>query len=101
MSVTKKLSSTPKKKRTSLSKHRYGGRATAGGVNYEVRVAALIATKMLAGECDFSVMNLVNRFPRGSNMRGIAYSALWRNRISSSRLHRTCGASGTRQRPYC
>ena len=50
MSVTKKLSSTPKKKRTSLSKHRYGGRATAGGVNYEVRVAALIATKMLAGD---------------------------------------------------
>ncbi len=28
---------------------RFGGRATAGGVNYEVRVAALIAVKMLAG----------------------------------------------------
>jgi energy-coupling factor transporter ATP-binding protein EcfA2 len=29
--------------------HRFGGRATAGGVNYEVRVAASIAVKILAG----------------------------------------------------
>ena len=31
------------------SSRRFGGRATAGGVNYEVRVAASIAVKMLAG----------------------------------------------------
>lgn len=31
-------------------KHRYGGRATAGGVGYEVQVAALLAVKMLVGE---------------------------------------------------
>lgn len=30
--------------------HRFGGRATVGGVNYEVRVAAFIAVKMLAGD---------------------------------------------------
>ncbi len=30
--------------------HRFGGRVTAGGVNYEVRVAAFIAVKMLAGD---------------------------------------------------
>lgn len=29
--------------------NRFGGRATAGGVNYEVRIAAFIAVKMLAG----------------------------------------------------
>ena len=29
--------------------HRFGGRATAGGVNYESRVAALIGAKMLGG----------------------------------------------------
>lgn len=29
---------------------RFGGRATAGGVDYEVKIAALIATKMLAGD---------------------------------------------------
>jgi len=29
--------------------HRFGGRATAGGVNYEVHVAAFIAVKMLSG----------------------------------------------------
>lgn len=29
---------------------RFGGRATAGGVNYEVRIAALLAVKMLAGD---------------------------------------------------
>jgi hypothetical protein len=29
--------------------HHFGGRAAAGGVNYEVRVAAFIAVKMLAG----------------------------------------------------
>ena len=29
--------------------HRFGGRATAGGVNYEVRVAAFVAVKMLSG----------------------------------------------------
>ena len=40
--------STPRKK-TALTRHRYGGRATAGGVGYEVRVATLLATKMLAG----------------------------------------------------
>ena len=40
----------PKKKRAGFSQHRYGGRATVGGVNYEVRIAALIATKMLAGD---------------------------------------------------
>lgn len=39
-------SSTRRKK----SFHRFGGRATAGGVNYEVRVAAFIAVKMLAGD---------------------------------------------------
>ena len=33
-----------------LAKHRYGGRATAGGISYEIRVAAFIATKMLAGD---------------------------------------------------
>lgn len=32
-----------------MGAHRFGGRATAGGVNYEVRVAAFIAVKMLAG----------------------------------------------------
>ena len=31
-------------------KHRYGGRATAGGVGYEVQIAALLAVKMLVGE---------------------------------------------------
>lgn len=30
--------------------HRFGGRATAGGVGYEVRIAAFVATKMLAGD---------------------------------------------------
>lgn len=29
--------------------HRFGGRATAGGVNYEVRIAAFVAVKMLSG----------------------------------------------------
>jgi hypothetical protein len=33
------------KKRT----HRFGGQATASGVNYEVRVAAFAAVKMLSG----------------------------------------------------
>jgi len=33
-----------------MDSHRFGGRATAGGVNYEVRVAAFIAVKMLAGD---------------------------------------------------
>ena len=37
-------SATPK-----FGSSRFGGRATAGGVNYEVRIAALIAVKMLAG----------------------------------------------------
>ena len=36
--------------RRKKSSHRFGGRATAGGVNYEVRVAAFIAAKMLAGD---------------------------------------------------
>jgi len=36
------------------SSPRFGGRATASGVNYEVRIAALIAVKMLAG-CGCSV----------------------------------------------
>lgn len=40
----------PKKKRMPLAESRFGGRATAGGVNYEVRVAAWIAVKMLAGD---------------------------------------------------
>ncbi len=40
------FSSTPEKK----GSHRFGGRSTAGGVNYEVRVAAFIAVKMLAGD---------------------------------------------------
>lgn len=35
--------------RSKGSSLRFGGRATAGGVNYEVRVAASIAVKMLAG----------------------------------------------------
>jgi hypothetical protein len=37
-------SATPK-----FGSSRFGGRATAGGVNYEVRIAAFIAVKMLAG----------------------------------------------------
>lgn len=36
--------------RTKKVARRFGGRATAGGVNYEVRVAALIAVHMLAGD---------------------------------------------------
>jgi hypothetical protein len=36
--------------RGKTSFHRFGGRATAGGVNYEVSVAAFIAVKMLAGD---------------------------------------------------
>jgi hypothetical protein len=35
--------------RTQLRPHRFGGRATAGGVNYESRIAAFIAVKMLSG----------------------------------------------------
>ena len=35
--------------RSKATVHRFGGRATAGGVNYEVRVAAFIAVKMLSG----------------------------------------------------
>src|SRR6266508_3724415 len=35
--------------RAVLDAQRFGGRATAGGVNYEVRVAAFIAAKMLCG----------------------------------------------------
>lgn len=31
-------------------KTRFGGRSTAGGVNYEVRVAAWVAVHMLAGD---------------------------------------------------
>jgi hypothetical protein len=50
MSTTRKPLNKPKKKRADLAHHLYGGRATAGGVNYEVRIAALIATKMLAGD---------------------------------------------------
>jgi hypothetical protein len=40
------LSSTHRK----IGSHRFGGRATSGGVNYEVRVAAFIAVKMLGGD---------------------------------------------------
>jgi hypothetical protein len=50
MSTPKKQTDKPGNKRATLPQHRYGGRATAGGVNYEVRIAALIATKMLAGD---------------------------------------------------
>jgi hypothetical protein len=45
--------------RSKAGSHRFGGRATAGGVNYEVRVAAFIAVKMLSGnQC--SVWNGIN-----------------------------------------
>jgi hypothetical protein len=44
------FSTKPHQKRGALVKHRYGGRATAGGVGYEVQVAALLAVKMLVGE---------------------------------------------------
>jgi hypothetical protein len=30
--------------------HRFGGRATAGGVNYEIRIACFVAVKMLVGD---------------------------------------------------
>jgi len=40
----------PKRRSAKFSVNRFGGRATAGGVNYEVCIAALIATKMLAGD---------------------------------------------------
>jgi hypothetical protein len=36
--------------RFKMSPQRFGGRSTAGGVSYEVRIAAFIATKMLAGD---------------------------------------------------
>jgi hypothetical protein len=36
--------------RSKVKSRRYGGRATAGGVGYEVHIAAFIATKMLAGD---------------------------------------------------
>lgn len=44
-SSTRTVRSSPCK----LAPHRFGGRATASGVSYEVRVAALIAVKMLLG----------------------------------------------------
>lgn len=50
MSTTRKPSGEPKRKRRVLANHRYGGRATAGGISYEIRVAAFIATKMLASD---------------------------------------------------
>jgi hypothetical protein len=40
----------PRPTRSKADLRRFGGRATAGGVGYEVRIAALIATKMLAGD---------------------------------------------------
>lgn len=36
--------------RSKARQQRFGGRATAGGVSYEVRIAAFIATKMLGGD---------------------------------------------------
>jgi hypothetical protein len=51
MNTARKRSRKTKKRRDVLTRRRYGGRATAGGVGYEIRVAALIATKMLAGDC--------------------------------------------------
>ena len=44
------FSSKLKRKRGVLVKHQYGGRATAGGVGYEVQVAAFLAIKMLGGD---------------------------------------------------
>ena len=49
-STTKKMLNAPKTRNVKVSVNRFGGRATAGGVNYEVRIAALIATKMLTGD---------------------------------------------------
>jgi len=40
---------TVRSSRIAAESHRFGGRATAGGVGYEVRVAAFIAVKMLGG----------------------------------------------------
>jgi hypothetical protein len=50
MSTTRRRSGKQKRKRGALEKHQYGGRATAGGVGYEVHVAAFLATKMLVGD---------------------------------------------------
>jgi hypothetical protein len=53
MSTKKKATKQTPKTNKPVAKKRgvkFGGRATAGGVRYEVRIAALIATKMLAGD---------------------------------------------------
>lgn len=47
---SRRAAKTRRKATSKASTHRFGGRATAGGVGYEVRVAALVATKMLAGD---------------------------------------------------
>ena len=44
------FSSKAKRERLTLVKYRYGGRATAVGVGYEVQVAAVFAVKMLIGD---------------------------------------------------
>jgi hypothetical protein len=44
------FSSKAKRNPIALVKYRYGGCATAGGVGYEVQVAAFFAVKMLIGD---------------------------------------------------
>src|SRR5258706_481123 len=44
------LSAKKRKAASGRTQNRFGGRATAGGVSYEVRVAAFIAVKMLCGD---------------------------------------------------
>jgi hypothetical protein len=88
---------TMRSSRSKARSNRFGGRATAGGVNYEVRVAAFIAVKMLGGEscslwseisgADISTINMQEPEPvddivvslRGDAERRVFISAKERN----------------------
>jgi len=84
--------------RSKATAHRFGGRATAGGVNYEVRVAAFIAVKMLSGsQCSVGMESMAQICRRSpckppSGGRHCRESAWRRRRV---RLHFSKGRSGT------